>query len=108
MQNVIEFPRTASFGSQSVPAVDTTAVAAGSAVAHAQAARSIGNLIEALSRTIDQISMLCKLIPDGPIHDQLRVEQNRLLAGMFTARQTSARLQVAMSALDGQPAALRG
>jgi hypothetical protein len=84
MQNVIEFPRSASRGPQSV----TDAAAA----AVPQAARSIGNMIGALSRTLDQIRMMCELIPDGPIREQLEAEQSRLLAGLFAARQTAARL----------------
>jgi len=107
MQNVIEFPRAASLGSQQVAAAGTAAGAGGPDVAHA--AGAIGNMIEALSRTIDQIGMLREMLPDGSIRDQLKAEQNRLLAGLFTARQTSARLQVAMLTLNGQvlPAALR-
>jgi hypothetical protein len=103
MQNVIEFPHTTSRGPQ--------LVAAGVAVTHVQAARSVGNMIEALSRTLDQIRTLCELIPDGPIREQLKAEQSRLLAGLFTARQSAARLSsigapTAASDANEQPLAL--
>ncbi len=49
-------------------------------------------MIGALSRTLDQIRMMCELIPDGPIRAQLEAEQSRLLAGLAAARQTADRL----------------
>ena len=92
MQNVIEFPHAASRGPQLVAAGHAPVAAAGAAVTQVQAVRSIGNMIGALSRTLDQISMLCEMIPDGPMREQLKAEQTRLLAGLFTARETAARL----------------
>ena len=75
------------------------------------ATRSIGNMIGALSRTLDQIRMLCEMIPDGPTRAQLEAEQSRLLAGLAAARQTAARLPstgaaAASPGTSGQPLAV--
>jgi hypothetical protein len=97
MQNVIEFPHAASRGPRSVAAGHAPVAAATAAVTHAQAVRSIGNMIAALSRTLDQIRMLCEMLPDGPIREQLKAERTRLTAGLFNARQTAARLSAALA-----------
>ena len=92
MHNVIEFPRAASQTLRPVPEVDRSSGAVGAAATQAQATRSIGNMIGALSRTLDQIRMMCELIPDGPVREQLEAEQSRLIAGLASARQTASRL----------------
>ncbi len=92
MHNVIEFPRTASQTSRPVPEVDGSSGAVGAAVTQELATGSIGNMIGALSRTLEQIGMMCELISDGPIRAQLEAERSRLLAGLAAARQTAARL----------------
>lgn len=109
MQNVIEFPHSAS---RLLPSAAADHVSAGATVVHAQAARSTGNLIGALSRTLGQIGMLCEMMPDGPIRAQLEAEQTRLLAGLFAARQSAAQLSsagaaTAASDTTDQPLALR-
>ena len=81
MPNIIEFPRATSRCSHSVPTGDPPAQA-----------RSICSVIDALSRTLDQIRMLCEMIPDGPMRERLETEQARLTFGLFTARQTAAQL----------------
>ena len=81
MPNIIEFPRGAPRVSHSVPTGNPPAQA-----------RSICSVIDALSRTLDQIRMLCEMIPDGPMRERLETEQARLIVGLFTARQTAAQL----------------
>ena len=81
MPNIIEFPHAASRVSHSAPTGNPPAQA-----------RSICSVVGALSRTLDQIRMLCEMIPDGPMRERLETEQARLTVGLFTARQTAALL----------------
>lgn len=75
MPNVIEFPRA--------PEPPGTS---------SQTVRSICIVIESLSRTLDNVRTLCAAIPHGPVREQLEAERARLLVGLFTVRQTAARL----------------